>query len=354
MDALQGRKDVLATVADLYTTKAALIVGADLAQQHPLLAYQLRANWRHHKASVYAVVPGPVRENQYAKKIVHAAEGEELRALGSLQEELKQLPELVILYGDSIKGQAVRDLVAFGDSLGVPVKYVALVDYSNSRGASDMGLLPGLLPGYRAAETGSGLAFDEILNSADLDVLWVVGANPLSRNQLRGEPFVVVQDLFLTETAQRADVFLPAASAYEKSGTVTNVCGEVQRLRPAARVMGPKPDLEIIGLLSREMKTNIGIWKSENVFREIQSQVHGYDVPAVIVETGGAAVTTPVNGAVPSSRPDLVQSARNNLFHSGTLGRFCKTLNVVMEAPGTLYGQPVGAPSQEETITTDK
>lgn len=353
MDALQGRKDVLATVADLYTTKAALIVGADLAQQHPLLAYQLRANWRHHKASVYAVVPGPIREDQYAKKIVYAAEGEELRAVNSLQEELKQLPELVILYGDSIKGQGVRDLVAFGDSLGIPVKYVALVDYSNSRGASDMGLLPGLLPGYRAPETGSGLAYDEILKSADLDVLWVVGANPLSRYELSGTPFVVVQDLFLTETAQRADVFLPAASAYEKNGTVTNVCGEVQRLRPAARAMGPKPDLEIIGLFSREMKTNIGIWKSENVFREIQSQVHGYDVPAVIVETGGAAVTTPINGAVPSSRADLVQSARNNLFHSGTLGRYCKTLNVVIESPGTLYGQPVDAPPQKE-ITTDK
>lgn len=354
MDALQGRKDVLATVADLYTAKAAVIVGADLAQQHPLLAYQLRANWRHHKASVFAVVPGPVREEQYAKKIVYAADGEQLRALGSLQEELKQLPELVILYGDSIKGQAVRDLVAFGDSLGIPVKYVPLVDYSNSRGASDMGLLPGLLPGYRAAEA-AGLAYGEILNSADLDVLWVVGANPLSRYELAaGNPFVVVQDLFLTETAKRADVFLPAASAYEKNGTVTNVCGEVQRLRPAARVMGPKPDLEIVGLLSREMKANIGIWKSENVFREIQSQVHGYDVPAVIIETGGAAVTTPVNGAVPSAGAGLVQSARNNLFHSGTLGRFCKTLDVVLEAPGTLYGQPVGAPSQEETITTDK
>src|SRR6185312_12471158 len=329
IDALQGRKDVLATVADLYTTKAALIVGSDLAQQHPLLSYQLRADVRHHKAAIFAVVPGPVREDNYAKKIVHAPEGEELRALAALQEELKQLSELVILYGDSIKGQGVRDLVAFGDSLGIPVKYVPLVDYSNSRGASDMGLLPDLLPGYRAADA-AGLAYDEILNSTDLDVLWVVGANPLSRHKLAAEnAFVVVQDLFLTETAQRADVFLPAASAYEKNGTVTNVCGELQRLRPAARVMGPKPDLEIMGLLSRDMKTNIGIWKSENVFREIQSQVHGYDVPAVIVETGGAAVTTPINGAVPSSRADLVQSARNNLFHQGTLGLYCKTLNVV-------------------------
>jgi NADH-quinone oxidoreductase subunit G len=51
----------------------------------------------------------------------------------------------------------VRQLVAFGDSLGFPVKYVPLVDYSNSRGASDMGLLPDLLPGYQPAPS-PGLA----------------------------------------------------------------------------------------------------------------------------------------------------------------------------------------------------
>jgi NADH dehydrogenase/NADH:ubiquinone oxidoreductase subunit G len=59
--------------------------------------------------------------------------------------------------------------------------------------------------------------------------------------------------MFLTETAQRADVVLPAASAYEKNGTVTNVCGEVQRLKRAINTMGAKPDLEIMGLIAREM-----------------------------------------------------------------------------------------------------
>ena len=59
------------------------------------------------------------------------------------------------------------------------------------------------------------------------------------------EAFVIVQDLFLTETAARADILFPAASAYEKHGTVTNVCGEVQRLKGGVQVMGAKPDLEI-------------------------------------------------------------------------------------------------------------
>ena len=50
--------------------------------------------------------------------------------------------------------------------------------------------------------------------------------------------FVVVQDMFLTETAQQADVVLPAASAYEKNGTVTNVTGEVQRLQARSQNHG--------------------------------------------------------------------------------------------------------------------
>ena len=56
----------------------------------------------------------------------------------------------MILFNDSVKGDDVRKLVAFGQSLGIPVKYCPLVDYSNSRGAIDMGLVPELLPGYQA------------------------------------------------------------------------------------------------------------------------------------------------------------------------------------------------------------
>jgi NADH-quinone oxidoreductase subunit G len=346
IDALQGKTDALATIADLYSTPAALVVSSDLAQQHPLLAWQLRANFRHHKAKVYAVTPGPVREDGYATKTARAAEGEELSAIEGLREQLAEQPSLVILFGDSIKGDAIRKLVAFGDSLNIPVKYVCLVDYSNSRGASDMGLLPDLLPGYRGVRDGGigpGLAYDAILGAADLDVLYVVGANPLSRQKLASSSaFVVVQDLFLTETGQRADVVLPASSVYEKSGTVTNVCGEVQKLEAGAKTMGAKTDLEIIGLIAKEMGTQIGIWKPDNVFAEIRQSVPGYNVALPVLETGGATQTSPVNGSVPGdARPDLIRSERNTLFLSGTLGRYSKMLNSVLEAPGKLYGEPV-------------
>ena len=338
LDALAGKTDALATVNDLYNAKAVLVVASDLSQQHPLLAFQIRANRRHHNAHVYVVTPGPVREDKGAVKSIRAAEGTELQAIESLRDSLKGEANVVILHGDAIRGDAVRQLVAFGDSLGIPVKYVPLVDYSNSRGAVDMGLVPDLLPGYQPAPS-PGLAYDEILAAPDLDVLWVVGANPLPRHPLAAtNAFVVVQELFMTETAKRADIVLPAASAYEKNGTVTNVTGEVQRLRAGAKVMGAKPDLEIMGLIGKEMGLSLGIWKTDKVLEEIRRTVRGYNVPLPILTTGGAAQTMAVNGRVPAtSRPDLIRSSRDTLFTSGTLGRYSRTLGAVMEAPGKVY-----------------
>ena len=169
------------------------------------------------------------------------------------------------------------------------MKYVCLVDYSNSRGAFDMGLIP----------RDGGMSVEQMLAATDLDVLWVVGANPLKNAALASSnAFVVVQDLFLTETAKQADIVLPAASAYEKNGTVTNVCGEVQRLKQAIKVMGTKTDLEIMGFIAKEMKLNLGIWLPDKVFEEIRKTVHGYDVPLPVVATGGAAPTMPLNGRV--------------------------------------------------------
>jgi NADH-quinone oxidoreductase subunit G len=340
LDALSGKQEALATTADLYDRKAILVVSTDLSQQHPFLAFQIRANYRHHNAHVYTVTPGPVREQSIAVRSVITVPGHELADVESLRAQLKSEPELVILFGDAIKGSAVRKLVEFGDSLGIPVKYVCLVDYSNSRGASDMGLGPDLGPGYQAIDA-PGLAYDEILAATNLDVVWVVGANPLKEATIASTgAFVIVQDLFMTETASRADILFPAASAYEKHGTVTNVCGEVQKLKGGVQVMGAKPDLEIFGLLSKEMGVNLGMWSADKVFEEIRRNVHGYNIPLPILATGGAAQTAPVNGRVASSRPELIQSAHDTLFTSGTLGRYCTKLKSTLEAPGALYAEP--------------
>jgi NADH-quinone oxidoreductase subunit G len=157
-----------------------------------------------------------------------------------------------------------------------------------------------------------GMSREQTLAAPNLDVLWVVGANPLKNLSLASSnAFVVVQDLFMTETAQRADIVLPAASAYEKNGTVTNVCGEVQKLKQAVKVMGAKTDLEIFGMLAKEMKLNL-------------------DGPGPGARVQGAAGN--------------VASAGDTLFTSGTLSRYSKILNSLMEAPGALYsGQEPGS-----------
>jgi NADH-quinone oxidoreductase subunit G len=331
LDALSGKNGKLATTADLYERKAVLVIGADLALEQPFLSFQIRANYRHHQARVYVVTSGTVREDKYSAASLRVAPGGELDAVESLRDRLKAEPELVIVFGDAVKGEGVRRLVDFGESLGIPVQYVCLVDDSNSRGAVDMGLLP----------DAGGLALPEMVAAEDLDVLWVVGENPLpdSRGAVTrfAGRFVVVQDLFLTESAQIADVVFPAASAYEKNGTVTNVCGEVQRLRKAVGAMGAKPDLEIMGLLAREMgvAAELGPWRPDTVFAEIRKTVRGYDVPLPVLEMGGAAQTAALNGRVPlDGRPELIRSAHENLFTSGTLGRYSKVLNSVVESHG--------------------
>ncbi|MDQ2711269.1 MAG: NADH-quinone oxidoreductase subunit NuoG [Acidobacteriota bacterium] len=344
IDALQGRMHTLASTADLRTAKAALVIDSDLAQEQPFIAFQLRANWRLRKAHIYSVSPGPVREDNYGTT-ARAEIGKEFEILESWREQLAKEPELVILFGAAIKGEAVRRLVAFGDSLGIPVRYVCLLDYSNSRGASDMGLLPDLLPGYQPISNSGlepGLNYDQILSDPNLEALWVVGANPLSRQTLAStSAFVVVQDLFLTETARRADVVFPAASAYEKNGTVTNVCGDVQQLARGPKTMGAKSDLEIIALLARELRADLGVLKPDSVFEEIRQSVHGYDVLRGVVETGGAASTAPLNGHVQfQAHPELIRSAGNTLYTSGTLGRFSKMLNSLIEGPGALFTEP--------------
>src|ERR1022692_2019441 len=170
LDALSGKSGKLATVADLYERKAVLVLGADLALEHPLLAYQMRANWRHHKAHIYAVTERPVREDQYATASVRGRDYEGLR------EKLKAEPELVVVFDDSYKGDDIRKLVEFGEGLGIPVRYICLVDDSNSRGALDMGLVPGP-GGMRIPEmlAGPGAGRDENSGNAGRGIERAVG-----------------------------------------------------------------------------------------------------------------------------------------------------------------------------------
>src|SRR4029077_531683 len=182
-----------------------------------------------------------------------------------LRDKLRGEQNLVIVFGSEIRGGDLARLVKFGS--GIPgAKFVCLADYANSRGAADMGLYPELLPGYHPVAGssefhrewgevphGAGLGLSGLVGAGKagkLEALYVVGSNPVGRLNIDpfafSKSFVVVQDMFLTETAVMADVVLPAANAYEKSGTFTNTCGDLQLVKKAGEVTGPKADFEMI------------------------------------------------------------------------------------------------------------
>lgn len=177
---------------------------------------------------------------------------------------------------------------------------------NNVQGGGDMGALPDRLPGFQHVENDALRArFDEAwgvpvppkrgwhlsgmfdaMERGDLTTLYVIGENPLqseadrhrTERLMRGLDFLVVQDLFLTATAEIADVVFPAAAAWaESEGTVTNSERRVQRVRKALDPPGEaRDDLWIIFELARRSGHDWGEASAEQIWNELRtlSPVH--------------------------------------------------------------------------------
>ncbi|MGA6982407.1 MAG: molybdopterin-dependent oxidoreductase, partial [Candidatus Sulfotelmatobacter sp.] len=238
--ALRGKQGATASMADVYTAPAILLIGNDPTEQHPLLAWQIRNNVRLHQARLYVISSKLIKLGRQATsytEIPGAAESDVAEFLAggdaapkaipapsadsqswiALREKLRGENNLVIIFGSEIRGEGLAHIVKFGSSIA-GAKFVCLADYANSRGAADMGLYPDLLPGYHP--TSGNHAFHEewgtIPQSAGLDLqgmvqagksgklkaLYVVGSNPIGRANIDpfvfSNSFVVVQDMFLT------------------------------------------------------------------------------------------------------------------------------------------------------------
>ncbi len=376
--------DSLLTMEDLYNAKAVLLIGNDAANQNPLAAWQIRSGIRHHNSKLFlinanetklerkatqSVVLGPVQETA-AVRWLATGEGnfsqEVAEQLGAIKHALEAESDVAIVFGSGITGAAIAHLVDYGSRLQGKTRYMALGDYANSRGAADMGVLPDRLPGYAYLDNkGAVELFEkhwggklpakpgmtapqmvEAAQSGKLSALYVVGANPLAHYGTLGfgrgkMQLLVVHELFLTETALQADVVFPAASAYEKDGTVTNTAGEIQLLRKGAEVMGVRTDFDLLRILSHQLE-KLGLGKAFHyknpaaVFEEIRKVVPGYNVQLAGLLTGGAEPTTlhfSKNGHAPYDVPaQLIRSANDTLFTSGTLSRFCTMMQSLPEA----------------------
>ncbi|MGD0787801.1 MAG: NADH-quinone oxidoreductase subunit NuoG [Terracidiphilus sp.] len=397
--ALAGHHDKTASLRDIATAPAILLIGSDPTNEHPLLAWHLRTNVRLNRARLYIVNDRPIKLERQAKATQELpAKGyKELAAFlnagkAAFSKALLAEESLLVIFGQEYRGRAVESLVAWGLKRG-NVRFAYLGDQANSRGAADMGLFPDLLPGYvpvtapgafaeyagLPAAPGKSLPqIFETVAKGELGALLVVGANPVASLAVNPatlkKTFVIVQDLFLTETAALADVVFPAASLYEKSGTVTNTYGDVQLVKKAADRAGVKPDLEILvrlaGAMGEDVKALVhfgtfskgavtadlgqsrgaqageadrhAVWLAANnlepklspfdplaLLDEIQRLVPGYALDRISLLGGNDVRTEP--GFVPvapltEAVPGMMAPAHDGLFTSGTLGRYSPAL----------------------------
>jgi len=263
---------------------------------------------------------------------------------------------------------------------------------NNVQGACDLGALSNVYPGYQKItdpqirykfekawgaklSPKEGLTVVEIMNAAregKVKGLYIMGENPMLsdpnlnhvREGLEKLDFLVVQDIFLTETARLADVVLPGVSFAEKDGTFTNTERRVQRVRKAIpEIADSKQDWQIILELSRRMGHPMSYNSPAEIMEEIASLTpiyggihfdrldkgtlqwpcYSYDHPGTPYLhkdkfTRGKGLFTPVDYIPPAELPDeeypfLLSTGRILYhFHTGSLSRRSRPLdNIIPE-----------------------
>jgi NADH-quinone oxidoreductase subunit G len=395
--AIAGHEGKVASLRDTATAPAILLIGGDPTSEHPLLAWNIRTNVRLNRARLYIANHRSIKLERQAKAVqgISPAGYRDLTTIldrndTDFSKAVMAEQSLLVIFGQEFRGDQIGTLVSWGLNHG-NVRFAFLGDRANSRGAADMGLLPDLLPGYvpisapdafaqeyPGMPATAGLSHLEMFDAAGngkLSAMLVVGADPVNKFKIDPaslkNPFVVVLDMFLTPTAMLADVVFPAASLYEKAGTITNTFGDVQLVRKAADKAGVKPDFEILVRLAAAMGADVkalvpfgragvtadlgqsrgaqsgeadrhAVWLAAHglepklspfdplaLLDEIERLVPAYKLDRINLFSGNDVQTEP--GFVPVStlikpHPDLIAPAQDGLFTSGTLSRYSPAL----------------------------
>jgi formate dehydrogenase alpha subunit len=301
---------------------------------------------------------------------------------------------------------AVANLAMLTGNMGRPSTGVnPLRGQNNVQGACDMGALPNVYTGYQRVDNPDiqkkfeiawrsdlnptpGLTLTEMLDAAydgKIKAVYIMGENPIlsdadanhTEKALKNLEFLVVQDIFLTETARLADVVLPAVSFAEKDGTFTNTERRIQRVRKAIEPVGnSKPDWWIICQLARKMcDKDFDFEDPSEIMEEVARLTPSYggvtyerleecglqwpcptkDHPGTpILHVGrfvcGLGKFAPLQYKPPAELPDkeypLVLTTGRNLYHyhTGTMTRKVAGLNTI-EPEGVIEINPADASS---------
>jgi NADH-quinone oxidoreductase subunit G len=421
--AIAGKQNATATTRDVASAPAILLIGNDPTEQHPLLAWNIRTNVRLNRTKLYVVNAQPIKLRRQATRFLQIPAGREGKfaaflsgddaaagsltsptvtndALKQLRDELRGLNNLVIIFGSEVRDTDIMALVKFGSAFGA--KFICLGDYANSRGAADMGLYPDLLPGYLALGSAQkfadewgklpadkGLSLQEMkqaIKDRRLAAVIVVGPDIEDPDLLRAlldniEVELIQLSHYLDQMANDAfvetagpSVLLPIASAYEKTGTFTNTCGDLQLLKKAGDVAGVRSEFEIIVRVAEAMGADVhklvpfgggvhadmgqsrgaqsgeadrhAVWLSANglesrlspldpmaILDEIQRLVPGYEFSRLNLLAGNDEHVRAAEQSNAGASGGLVQitPANDTLFTAGPVGGFSTALNWVLE-----------------------
>jgi len=291
--------------------------GSELALLHGLTLAALDAGVPEGLPADAAAALGNLKSAlaEWTPDTIAKATGLEWRVIAAAAKRLREASSRAILFGRNTLEhasapallQAIENLGwASGALTANESRVMALGAHAGSQGALDMGLAPDVLPGYVPVTDAAarkpyeqqwsanlsgetGLSAPEILKAAadgKIRALWIT-----SDHWLRSAPdrelvekafaaveLVIVNDLFLTETAQRADLVFPAAAFAEKEGVIVN---SERRLQRAARALSPRrgsrADWEIFQSVGQKLGAKWNYRSAEDVYREIARLVPGYE-----------------------------------------------------------------------------
>jgi formate dehydrogenase major subunit len=314
---IDPKKIRLADYAEIYTAQKP---GTDVAVLNGIMQVILKNGWED-KEYVANRCEGFEDFKQEIMKDIYSPENVETIS-GVPSAELKKIAEMFakaetgsLFYSmgitqhttgtDNVK--SVANLQMLCGNLGKPGGGVnPLRGQSNVQGACDMGGLPNVYPAYQKVTDPNakakfekawgkplsdkiGITVTEMIDKAydgELKALYVMGENPFLSDPdqthaieaLKRTEFLVVQDIFLTETAELADVVLPASTFAEKTGHFTNTERRVQRLNVALKAPGEaKDDWEIIQLIAQAMGADGWNYTSvEDITAEINELAPSY------------------------------------------------------------------------------
>jgi len=278
----------LATHNDIRYANTILLIGGEPEEEQTFTAKQIRQAVNNDKAKLIIVNDTPIRLTDCASQFLHIGRGaydafalaaidpdfDETIArktgvdIGEIQDLRQALFDtqgtLVIMLGSELLAEALAVISASASSLAAEGRRVLLhplAKYNNSVGANDM--MPGRKPVADVAQNSKAL---------------LIGGSLQDTTVLENKDFIVVQEMFETETTAYADVVLPASSFVEVDGTYTNNAGNVQRVRKAIDSLHQsKPDWMITTLIARELGIDFGYdFSASMIFKGIADNVPPY------------------------------------------------------------------------------